>query len=217
MSTSFQPTPSPGSPGEGKEPMLLLDTTGSMNFPTEAGGQTKRRETIQEALKLIVATLAKEDTHGQAAQEAGGAGLRTVTFAGGDAHDIGELNPDNLASAWSQIRWGGGTYIMPGLEKLLEVYKEEFSAQPANERPTLLALVITDGEAEDTNEFARAMTQVGGSMYVALAILGFGEEHDRALRAYQQIETQNKHVKVISFGSETDPQMIAQALLRMIE
>lgn len=215
MSTSSQSVPSFGAPGEEKEPMLLLDTTGSMNYPTEAGGQTKRRETIQEAIKLIVGELAKEDS--QAAQEEEGGGLRTITFAGGEAYDIEDLNPDNLHAKWSQIRWGGGTYIMPGLQKLLEVYKEEFGSRPANERPTLLALVVTDGEAEDTNEFARAMSQVGGSMYVALAIMGFGEEHDRALRAYQQIEAQNKHVRVIPFGSETDPEVIANALLRMIE
>jgi len=215
MSSSSQATPSFGAPGEEKEPMLLLDTTGSMNFPTESGGQTKRRETIQEAIQIVVAELAKEDT--QAAHEEGGGGLRTVTFAGGDAYDIEDLNPNNLHAKWGQIRWGGGTYIMPGLAKLLEVYKDEFGSRPAQERPTLLALVITDGEAEDTNEFARAISQVGGSMYMALAIIGFGEEHDRALHAYQQIAVNNKHVKVFSFGSETDPDTIAQALLHMIE
>lgn len=210
-----QPGPTFGTPDEEKEPMLLLDTTGSMNYPAEESGQVKRREVIQEAIKIIVAELAQEDT--QAAHEEEGGGLRTVTFAGGDAYDIEDLNPNNLHDKWSQIRWGGGTYIMPGLQKLLEVYKDEFGSRPPNERPTLMALVITDGEAEDTNEFARAISQVGGSMYVALAIVGFGDEHDRALRAYQQIEAQNKHVRTISFGSETDPQTIARALLRMIE
>lgn len=210
-----QPGPTFGAPGEEKEPMLLLDTTGSMNYPAEATSTTKRREVIQEAIKLIVDELAAEDS--QAAHEEEGGGLRTVTFAGGEAYDIEDLNPDNLHEKWGQIRWAGGTYIMPGLQKLLEVYKEEFGSRPPNERPTLMALVITDGEAEDTNEFARAISQVGGSMYVALAIVGFGDEHDRALRAYQQIEAQNKHVKTISFGSETDPQTIARALLRMIE
>ena len=215
MSTSSQSVSSFGTPGEEKEPMLLLDTTGSMNYPTEEGGQTKRRETIQEAIALVVAELAKEDS--QAAHEEEGGGLRTVTFAGGEAYDIEDLNPDNLHAKWGHIRWGGGTYIMPGLEKLLEVYKDEFGSRPAEERPTLLALVITDGQAEDTNEFAQAIAKVGGSMYIALAIIGFGVEHDRALRAYQEIETQNKHVKVIPFGSETDPEVIANALLRMIE
>ncbi len=62
-----QPGPTFGAPGEEKEPMLLLDTTGSMNYPAEATSTTKRREVIQEAIKLIVAELAKEDS--QAAHE----------------------------------------------------------------------------------------------------------------------------------------------------
>ncbi len=54
-------------------------------------------------------------------------------------------------------------------------------------------------------------------MYIALAIVGYGAEHDRALRAYQQVEAQNAHVKVLPFAGETDPEVIAGALLRMIE
>ena len=100
MSTSSQSVSSFGTPGEEKEPMLLLDTTGSMNYPTEEGGQTKRRETIQEAIALVVAELAKEDS--QAAHEEEGGGLRTVTFAGGDAYDIEDLNPDNLHAKWGR-------------------------------------------------------------------------------------------------------------------
>jgi len=217
MSTpTNSPSPAPlGQPGEEKEPMLLLDTTGSMNYPTAANDQTPRRETIKEAIRLVVGELAKEDT--QAAHEEGGGGLRTVTFAGGQAYDLEDLNPNNLSEKWSSIRWAGGTYIMPGFQKLLETYKDEFGSKPAEERPLLLALVITDGEAEDTDAFARAIAQVGGTMYIALAILGFGDEHDRALRAYKSIEAQNTHVRVISFGSETDPQTIARALLRMTE
>ena len=97
-----QPGPTFGAPGEEKEPMLLLDTTGSMNYPAEEGGQVKRREVIQEAIKIIVAELAQEDT--QAAHEEEGGGLRTVTFAGGDAYDVEDLNPNNLHDKWSQIR-----------------------------------------------------------------------------------------------------------------
>jgi hypothetical protein len=95
-----------------KEPMLLLDTTGSMNYPTSAGDPTPRRDTIREAISIIVDSLAAEDS--QAGQEEEGGGLRTVTFADGQAHDIGDLNPANLAQKWAQVRWAGGTRIMPG-------------------------------------------------------------------------------------------------------
>lgn len=45
-----------------KEPMLLLDTTGSMNEGTSASDSTPRRDTIREAIGIIVSTLAKEDS-----------------------------------------------------------------------------------------------------------------------------------------------------------
>src|SRR5258708_1726765 len=197
-----------------KEPMLLLDTTGSMNYGSAANDPTPRKDVIREAISLIVEQLTAEDR--QAAEEEEGGGLRTVTFADGQAHDIGDLNPDNLREKWSRIRWSGGTRIMPGFNLLLKTYSDEFGSEPLEERPLLLALVITDGEADDTEAFKNTVARAAGSMYVALAIIGHGTEHDRALQAYQQVEAQNAHVKVLPFAGETDPSIIANALLRMI-
>ena len=204
-----------GEQAQEKEPMLLLDTTGSMNYPTSEGDRTPRKDTIKEAIGLIVAELASEDS--QAAQEEAGGGLRTVTFAGGNAEDLDDLNPKNLEQKWAAIHWAGGTRIMPGLNKLIEVYNDEFGARPAADRPLLMALVITDGEADDTDQFARAVAQAAGGVYFALAIIGYGPEHDAAVRQYKAIEQQNTHVKVLPFAAETDPNVIARALLRMIE
>lgn len=198
-----------------KEPMLLLDTTGSMNYGSAANDPTPRKDVIREAISIIVERLGAEDS--QAAEEEEGGGLRTVTFADGQARDIGDLNPDNLQEKWSHIRWAGGTRIMPGFNTLLKTYSDEFGSEPLEERPLLLALVITDGEADDTEAFKNTVARAAGSMYVALAIIGYGAEHDRALRAYQQVEAQNAHVKVLPFAGETDPEVIAGALLRMIE
>ena len=198
-----------------KELMLLLDVTGSMNYGTSERDPTPRRETIKEAIGIIVATLAKEDA--QAGHEEEGGGLRTVVFAGGQASDIGDLNPANLEEKWRTIRWAGGTRIIPGWNKLIETYTEEFGQTAPAERPLLMALVITDGEADDSDAFGKAIQKASGGVYVALAILGYGPEHDSALRSYQQIEAANAHVRVLPFGSETDPQVIARALLRMLE
>ncbi|MEO7019822.1 MAG: vWA domain-containing protein [Ktedonobacteraceae bacterium] len=201
--------------GQEKEPMLLLDTTGSMNYATSEHDTTPRKSTIREAISLIVARLAAADS--QAGEEEEGGGLRTVTFADGRAQDLGDLNSDNLAQKWNTIQWGGGTRIMPGFNLLLKTYTDEFGSEPVAERPLLMALVITDGEADDTQAFMNTVARAAGSMYVALAIIGYGPEHDRALRAYQQVEAQNAHVKVLSFASETDPETIAAALFHMIE
>lgn len=203
-----------GLEGIEKEPMLLLDVTGSMNFGTSANDQTPRRDTIREAISTIVATLAAQDS--QAAQEEEGGGLRTVVFAGGQAHDIGDLNPDNLTQTWSHITWAGGTRIMPGWNTLIDTYMDEFGSEDPASRPLLMAVVITDGEADDTDQFAQAIAQASGGVYVVLAIIGYGPDHDAALHAYQAIEQNNAHVRVLTFASETDPQVIARALLRMI-
>jgi len=50
------------SPDAEKEPMLLLDTTGSMNENTSAEDSTPRRDTIREAIGIIVSALAKQDS-----------------------------------------------------------------------------------------------------------------------------------------------------------
>src|SRR5258708_7822481 len=179
-----------------KEPMLLLDTTGSMNYSAKEGGTTPRNTVVREAISLIVEKLAAADS--QAAEEEEGGGLRTITFADGQAHDLGDLNPENLQKKWARISWAGGTRIMPGLNLLLKTYSDEFGKEPLEERPTLLALVITDGEADDTEAFKAAVAKAAGSLYVVLAIVGHGTEHDRALKTYQQVEAQNGHVKLLA-------------------
>jgi len=206
--------PSTGIPEVEKEPMLLLDTTGSMNYPTSATDQTPRQDTIREAISLVVSALAAEDS--QAGHEDEGGGLRTVTFADGQAHDIGDLNPTNIGQKWANIRWAGGTRVLPGWNKLIDTYQDEFGQQPPAERPLLLGLVITDGEADDTDRFAQAISGAAGGVYIVVALIGYGSEHDRALAAYRRIEETNAHVKVVTFASETNPQTIADALLRMI-
>lgn len=197
-----------------KEPMLLLDTTGSMHRPNSEGSTVSRIDVVHEALSAVVGKLAAEDS--QAAKEAGGGGLRTITFAGGQAHDIEDLNPGNLSAKWAQIRFEGTTTIMPGVGALFGAYNDEFGDRPLTDRPRLLMLVITDGEADDSADFAKLCSSVGGNMFVEIALLGYGPEHDAAEQSYKQVATANKHVKVTSFGNQTDPQVIAAGLLEML-
>lgn len=206
-------------PGVEKEPMLLLDTTGSMSYPAADGSNVERRQVIGEALGRIVEVLGAEDSQAakeHAAGEEDKGGLMTVTFAGGTAESIDDLNSDNWRQKWNAIRWGGGTLIMPGWELLVDTYMEEFGDVPKLDRPHLLALIITDGEADDTDQFAQTLAQAKGGVYVLVAILGYGKEHDRALQVYRQIEAQNDHVRVVTFGGETDPNTIADGLLSML-
>ncbi len=74
-----------------------------------------------------------------------------------------------------------------------------------------------NGEAADNDDFQRTIAQAKGGVYVVIALLGYGTEHDKAERAYRQIEQSNAaHVRVLSFANETNPQTLADALLKMI-
>jgi hypothetical protein len=204
--------------------MLLLDTTGSMSWPAADGSNISRISVLQEALPIIIEKIYGLDD--EAAQESATAGkpmggVMTYTFAGGQGAEIkvpndedGDLRPDNFAAAWGAIQWGGGTQIMPGWRALTDGYVEEFQDDP--ERPLMLAVVITDGTADDTAEFEEALKNAKGGTRVVLAIMGFGDEHDRALAEYQGIAATNDHVRVVTFGGETDPKTIADGLLSLV-
>lgn len=195
-----------------KEPMLLLDTTGSMNYKADPNDlTTSRADVVHEALQVVVGRLASEDTAGKS--EAGGGGLRTITFANGRADDLGDINPNNFAAKWGRIKFAGGTQIMPGFALLLKAYTDEFGP---NSTTKLLAVVITDGEADDEAKFEEQIRKAAGNMYVVVGIVGYGPEHDNALAAYKRMAETNANVKAFSIGNTTDPNVVAETLLRMI-
>src|SRR5437588_10989994 len=116
-------------PGVEKEPILLLDTTGSNGDPAAPGSKIRRLDVVLEALPQIVNVLGAEDT--QAAEERSGGdeeagGLMTITFANNTARVLGDLNPQNIRQKLAEIEWGGSTYIMPGWNLVVENYMEEF-------------------------------------------------------------------------------------------
>ena len=133
-----------------------------------------------------------------------------------ESHPRSSTEPHNWREKWSKIRWGNQTEIMLGWNALSEVYLDEFGDTPALDRPKMLALVITDGEAKDTDAFAAEMAKVGKSAYIVICIMGFGEEHDRALAVYQKVAEANDHVRVVSFGNSSDPNRIADAVISMV-
>jgi uncharacterized protein YegL len=199
------------------EPALLLDTSGSMSYPTTADGQVQRRELVGEAIPLIIAGLEGFDAQAAKETEAAGeeeGGVMTVTFAS-EAKVVGDLNSGNVRAQFGSIQWGGGTNIVPGFQLVLSNYLEEFADEDVTSRPSLLCMVITDGEASDEAEFEESLSKSKGGTYVAVAVVGYGPEHDKALAGYQRIAAANNHVRALSFADTTDPNGLAQALLAM--
>jgi len=104
------------------------------------------------------------------------------------------------------------------MEKLMEVYLEEFGSRPPQDRPILLVLIITDGDADDHDQFLAELSRLGPTQktYVTIAVIGYGADFNAALKAYKSIEATNQYVKAMTFGSETNPEIVARALLRMV-
>jgi hypothetical protein len=202
------------------EPMLLLDTSGSMTWPAADGSNVSRQQVVGEAIGAIVRALEAKDSQAERERAAGVdeaeiGGLYTIGFADGPT-DYEDLNSANLAAKWGKIQWGGRTQITGGWDALVEQYTEEFGDMPKQDRPHLLALIITDGEAQDGAQFAKTLEAQGGKTYVVVAVVGFGPDHDATLQQYRAIEAKNSNVRVITFDSVTDPATISESLLALI-
>jgi len=205
--------------GVEREPIALIDTSGSMDWPVADGSTIKRRTVVGEAMGILVAHLEGQDSQAATEQAGGGhelGGLLTYGFADG-VTEIGDLNSENWRNKWGGVQWGGTTSIMPAWEAAQAAYLEEFEDVPTIDRPALLTLVITDGEASDAAEFARVLEGARAGRVFCVAIVGYGPEHDSTLYAYKAIEAANgKRVRVVTFGGETDPKAIADALISLV-
>ena len=206
-------------PGVEKEPIAIIDTSGSMSWPVAEGSGTRRMDVVGEAMGLLVKHLEGEDSQAAAEQADGSdekGGLLVHLFSD-HATELGDLNSSNWRAKWDSIRWGGGTRIMSAWEAAQNDYLEEFGEVPALDRPVLLTLVITDGEAQDGAEFARVLEQANAQRKFCVAVVGFGADHDATLASYRAVEAKNsRHVRVVTFGGETDPSAIAEDLIQLI-
>ena len=199
------------------EPILLVDKSGSMSYAAAHGANVSRWGVVTEALGTIVASLGAVDSQAEAEASAGkdAGGLMTVVFSD-TAEEVGDLNPANWREKWAKFRPGGGTRIMPGWKLVVDDYLEEFGDKAEEDRPALVLLVVTDGEAEDMAQFEAECTKAHGHTYVAVAVVGYGAEHDNTVAAYQKIAANNNHVQVYNFGSTTDPNQFAEGLLALV-
>lgn len=207
------------------EPMLLLDTSGSMSWAASDGGKVSRIDLVGEALKPIVAAIEDEDSQADAERAAGAdkaelGGVMTVGFSA-FATDYEDINSENFDEKWAEIKAnvGGGTQICGGWERLEKIYDEEFGKRPIRSRPKMLALIITDGEAQDGREFAEVLAEAAkdGGVFVVVAVVGHGKDHDATLVQYRAIEANHpENVRVLTFDSVTDPATISTSLRKMI-
>ncbi|ORY29942.1 hypothetical protein BCR33DRAFT_724561 [Rhizoclosmatium globosum] len=170
--------------------------------------QLTRIQLVQKSIGILVEKLSTVDSQAEFEQDSDGegGGLRTVTFSGGSALDLGDLNPQNLGDKFAQINWEGSTLIVPGFTKLLDVYNEEFGDFGPSSRPKMVALVITDGEAQDINDLAvMILTMDFTNVYLVFALIGFGKDYENARVRLAELCKLNDHIRLFEMKQETRP------------
>lgn len=105
---------------------------------------------------------------------------------------------------------------MPGWRKLFEVYNDEFGSKPLAARPLALVCILTDGEADDLDEFSVAIANLPPFVYVAIGIVGYGREHEQALRSFLSVTKSQPRLRIIQLDSRgSNSAALADALVKM--
>jgi len=200
-----------------KWPVILLDTTGSMNEGCSYSGQLKRKELVQQCVATVCQLLAAvDDADVQPPGWQRGCPLITFNAIEGGRYR-GFMHADNMDNEWPLIQFHGATHIMDGWRTMLKTYENFFTEKQITTWPLLLCLIITDGELQDGHEFEQHLKHVHGRLFVEIAVVGHGEDHDRALKHYRHISHHHHHVRCTAFTGETDPRQIANQLLSLID
>jgi len=200
-----------------KFPVILLDTSGSMACETiSASSQVPKMVLAKQICANLCARLATIDDADRLQQAPGVPLITFNTFDGGV--DRGFLHPGCFEQEWANIEFHAGTHIMDAWRAMLKRYRESFESRPKGpaQWPLLLTLVLTDGELKDGHEFEQHLKHIKGSAFVEVAVIGYGEEHDRACEHYQRISRSHPHVRVTQFTNCEDIDMIVQQLLTMV-
>jgi len=204
-----------------KWPLVLLDTTGSMQSQCEQNDRKSRQDLVYETVWQIIQMLVPYDSvdnENNDKQLLLGKGIPLITFnaiEGGTYRGL--LHSNNYVNEWNNIKFHGGTHIMDGWRKMLQTYETHFSDRPQDQWPLLLALVITDGELQDGKEFEEHLKNVKGRIFVEIAVVGYGEDHDRAIKHYMKIAKKHDHVRVTAFTDHLDPAVLCKRLISLID
>jgi len=200
-----------------KWPIMLLDTTGSMNEMCSMGGNIPRKELVLSCVSVIIEMLSVIDD-AEVQPTGWKRGCPIITFNAIEKGIYrGFMHGDNLQQEWPLIQFHGGTHIMDGWRTMLNMYQEHFTELPQIQWPLVLCLIITDGELQDGHEFEQHLKHVAGRAFIEIAVVGYGEDHDKALHHYRHIAHHHHHIRVTAFTGETDPNAIASQLLSLID
>jgi hypothetical protein len=151
-------------------------------------------------------------------------GYQLTTFAN-QADYIGILNHQNFEKMWNMVRFGGGTRVMTGWQKVKELHFEKHSAsatyhpvygwQAGPETPMLRVLLLLDGEAQDMDEFELDLLGLSW-VHVTIFLVGVDgcPHHHRHANELQRISEVNPHVSFVDAQGNTPERFVTHELLK---
>lgn len=210
----------PSNNGRDKEPVFLIDLSGSEEEAAGPDSPMTKHELLCVAIPLAAAKLAGDDS--QAVNEVGTdkGGVRSYGFNEpqefgaydedeaefDDDRDFGDLHEGNVQETLNgKAPWGGRTYIMPAVRAAEKAFQGEFDSIAMRKRPTMEVVIWTDGKLSDEKEFESWLAQADEFCVVGVVVVGYGPGHDAAVAAYQRLAAGNKYISVVALTGVSDP------------
>ncbi|KAM0465778.1 hypothetical protein ACHAPV_000722 [Trichoderma viride] len=209
--------------------VILLDVSGSMDFEPmrplyneylitgyTRSTQPKNKDTAKAIVRRFTDALANHDHNFQ--------GYQLTTFSN-HADSIGTLNHRNFEEVWRMVKFGGGTRVMTGWQKVKELHFQKHSAsaiyhpvygwQAGPETPILRVLLLLDGEAQDMDEFELDLLGLSW-VHVTIFLVGVDgcPHHHRHANELQRISEVNPHVSFVDAQGNTPERFVTHELLK---
>jgi hypothetical protein len=172
----------------------------------------------------VAKAIIRRFTDAMANHDHNGRGYQLTTFAS-HAQYIGVINHRTLDAQWQNVRFGGGTRVMTGWQKVtdLQFQKHSESAthhpvygwQAGPQTPMLRLLLLLDGEATDMDEFELDLLGLSW-VHVTIFLIGVDgcPHHHRHANELQRISEVNHHVSFVDAQGNTPERFVTHELLK---
>lgn len=227
MPPPFIPFDAPELPTD--DTMILLDVSGSMDFdplrPNYNGYLvTGYSPSTQPKNKHVAKAIVRRFTDAMINHDHNFQGYQLTTFSSQSDY-VGYVNHKNLDGMWRNIRFGGGTRVMSGWQKIKELHFQKHSEsathhpvygwQAGPQTPILRLLLLLDGEATDMDEFELDLLGLNW-VHVTIFLIGVDgcPHHHRHANELQRISDVNHHVSFVDAQGNTPERFVTHELLK---
>lgn len=216
----------PDNGGREKEPVFIIDRSRSNLEYADPEQTITKADLLRTAIPIVTKALAGLDS--QAAHETGTGkgGVRAFSFNEPgeftgwneaeaefeDERDLGDVHEGNIQEVMYPDFFDGRTYPMPAIRASEKCFQAEFGNRPLRNRPTQMIVIWTDGQISEQREedaFEEWLSQCDETCVVGVVVIGYGDGHNAAVKAYQRLAANNKYLSVVALTGVSDPNEIA--------